>query len=158
MSAGTVGVLPFPNPGRTRLRIQGAQPVAPFENSQLLWAGRWAQVRIAIGGFQHETNTFAPSKATYSRFEKGEGWPPLMRGADLFDAVKGANIPIAGFIEGFRESRHTLVPTAWAAASPSAHVTEDAFERISSYVQRLFIPVSPSLANTCNMTEPFRYF
>ena len=26
--------------------------------------------RIAIGGFQHETNTFAPSKATFEDFER----------------------------------------------------------------------------------------
>ncbi len=91
-------------------------------------------MRIAIGGFQHETNTFAPSKATFSRFEKGEGWPPLLRGSDLFDAVQGANIPIAGFVSGMKDSRHVLLPTAWAAASPSAHVTEDAFERIATMI------------------------
>ena len=27
--------------------------------------------RIAIGGFQHETNTFAPSRADYAQFEAG---------------------------------------------------------------------------------------
>ncbi|MCX7159478.1 MAG: M81 family metallopeptidase, partial [Proteobacteria bacterium] len=32
-------------------------------------------MRIAIGGFQHETNTFAPSKATYLNFERAKGWP-----------------------------------------------------------------------------------
>ena len=31
-------------------------------------------------------------------------------------------------------TRHTLVPTAWAAAEPSAHVTEDAFERIATMI------------------------
>ncbi len=91
-------------------------------------------MRIAIGGFQHETNTFAPSKATFERFERGEGWPPLLRGADIPDAVAGINIPIAGFIAAMKGSRHTLVPTAWAAASPSAHVTEDAFERIAAMI------------------------
>ena len=87
-------------------------------------------MRIAVGGFQHETNTFAPSKATFERFERGEGWPPLLRGASLFDAVSAVNIPISGFVSGMKDSRHTLVPLAWAAASPSAHVTEDAYERI----------------------------
>ena len=91
-------------------------------------------MRIAIGGFQHETNTFAPSKATFERFHGGEGWPPLQRGADILDAVDGINIPIAGFIAAMKGSRHTLVPTTWAAASPSAHVTEDAFERISGMI------------------------
>jgi len=32
---------------------------------------------IAVGGFQHETNTFAPSKADYAAFEQGGGWPAL---------------------------------------------------------------------------------
>jgi len=91
-------------------------------------------LRIAVGGFQHETNTFAPSKATFERFEKGEGWPPLLRGASLFEAVAGMNIPVSGFLSGMKDSRHTLVPTAWAAASPSAHVTEDAYERITAMI------------------------
>ena len=91
-------------------------------------------MRIAIGGFQHETNTFAPSLATYDDFLRGGGWPPLLTGADLFDGVAGINLPIAGFIEAMKGSSHTLIPTAWAAASPSAHVTEDAYERISALI------------------------
>jgi len=87
-------------------------------------------VRIAVGGFQHETNTFAPSKATFERFERGEGWPPLLRGDSLFEGVKAMNIPVSGFLLGMTDSRHRLVPLAWAAASPSAHVTENAYERI----------------------------
>jgi microcystin degradation protein MlrC len=91
-------------------------------------------MRIAIGGFQHETNTFAPSKATFEQFLRGGGWPPLQRGSSLPAAVAGINIPIAGFIAAMKGSRHTLVPTTWAAASPSAHVTEDAFERIAGMI------------------------
>ncbi len=95
-------------------------------------------MRIAIGGFQHETNTFAPSKATYEDFARGGGWPPLMEGNDLFDAVAGINLPVTGALELLRGKRCDVVPTAWAAASPSAHVTRDAFERISgTIVQRL---------------------
>ena len=91
-------------------------------------------MRIAIGGFQHETNTFAPSKADFDAFARGGGWPPLSSGADLFDAVAGINLPIAGFIDAMKGSTHQLVPTAWAAASPSAHVTKDAFERIAGMI------------------------
>ncbi|MFM1990765.1 MAG: hypothetical protein RJA99_3722 [Pseudomonadota bacterium] len=85
---------------------------------------------IAIGGMQHETNTFAPSKADYAAFESGGGWPSIQRGEPLFEAVAGANIPVQGAIEALRARGHALVPLTWAAASPSAHVTEDAFERI----------------------------
>ncbi|MGH8705281.1 MAG: M81 family metallopeptidase [Burkholderiales bacterium] len=87
--------------------------------------------RIAIGGFQHETNTFAPSKADYAAFEAGGGWPGAQYGDSLFAAVEGTNIPAAGAIQALRALGHDLVATAWAAASPSAHVTADAFERIS---------------------------
>jgi microcystin degradation protein MlrC len=87
--------------------------------------------RIAIGGFQHETNTFAPSKADYAAFEAGGGWPGAQYGERIFSAVEGANIPAAGAIQALRALGHSLVGTAWAAASPSAHVTADAFERIA---------------------------
>jgi microcystin degradation protein MlrC len=86
--------------------------------------------RIAIGGFQHETNTFAPSKAEYAAFEAGGGWPGVQYGEPIFSAVEGANIPAAGAIQALRALGHRLIGTAWAAASPSAHVTSDAFERI----------------------------
>jgi microcystin degradation protein MlrC len=87
--------------------------------------------RIAIGGFQHETNTFAPSKAGYAAFEAGGGWPGAKYGAAIFDAVEGANIPAAGAIQALRAMGHTLLGTAWAVASPSAHVTDEAFKRIT---------------------------
>ena len=90
--------------------------------------------RIAIGGFQHETNTFAPSKATYAMFEQGGGWPGACYGNAIIDAVAGANIPLQGAIEELRKSNHTLIGTAFAAASPSAHVTDDAFERITGAI------------------------
>jgi microcystin degradation protein MlrC len=88
--------------------------------------------RIAIGGMQHETNTFAPSRADYAAFEAGGGWPGAQYGDPVFAAVEGANIPAAGAIKALRAQGHDLVATAWAAASPSAHVTTDAFERIVS--------------------------
>ena len=87
--------------------------------------------RIAIGGFQHETNTFAPSKADYAAFEAGGGWPGVQYGETIFGAVEGTNIPAAGAIQALRALGHTMVGTAWGAASPSAHVTADAFERIA---------------------------
>ena len=58
--------------------------------------------RIAVGGFQHETNSFAPSPATFEDFARPGAWPGLTRGPALFEAVAGINIPIAGFIEEAR--------------------------------------------------------
>ena len=55
-------------------------------------------MRIAIGGFQHETNTFAPSNSTFDDFVRGSGWPPLLAGEQIFDGVKGMNLPIAALV------------------------------------------------------------
>jgi len=90
--------------------------------------------RIAIGGFQHETNTFAPSKATFEDFQRGGAWPGLTRGPALFEAVAGVNLPVAGFIERARDGGHDLLPLSWTQATPSAEVTEDAYERIAGQI------------------------
>lgn len=87
-------------------------------------------MRIAVGGFQHETNTFAPSKATFEDFATAGAWPGLTRGPELLPAIEGINIPIAGFCAKAKELSYELVPLSWAQATPSAQVTEDAYERI----------------------------
>ena len=87
--------------------------------------------RIAVGGFLHETNTFAPTKATYDAFIHGGGWPRMALGADIPRNIRSINVGLAGFIEAAEEKGWDLVPTIFAAATPSAHVTEDAFERIA---------------------------
>ncbi|HDR9487185.1 TPA: M81 family metallopeptidase [Burkholderia aenigmatica] len=86
--------------------------------------------RILVAGFQHETNTFAPTKAAYANFERGEGFPALVRGADVL-ALRDVNIPAGGFITAAERRGWHVLPVIWAGASPSAHVTEDAFERIA---------------------------
>ncbi|MEQ8356935.1 MAG: M81 family metallopeptidase [Kiloniellaceae bacterium] len=86
--------------------------------------------RIAFGGFQHETNTFAPTKATYDDFVRPGAWPGLTRGEALFEAIAGINIPVAGYVEAARPQGHELLPLSWSQATPSAQVTEDAYERI----------------------------
>jgi len=91
-------------------------------------------MRIAIGGFQHETNTFAPSKATWEDFVQGGGWPAMVSGEAIFAAVCGANIPIAGFIAEAKTRNHILIPSTWCAASPSAQVTKEAYERIAGMI------------------------
>ena len=87
--------------------------------------------RIAIGGFQHETNTFAPSLATYHEFERHDGWPGLARGAGIIDAVAGIAMPLNGFITAAKD-HHDLAPMVWCSAEPSSFVTRDAFERITA--------------------------
>ncbi|WP_455373453.1 M81 family metallopeptidase [Limibacillus halophilus] len=89
-------------------------------------------MRIAVGGFQHETNTFAPTKAELRFFEEPDGWPGLVRGRDLPPAVAGINIPIAGAVSAFQEMGAEILPLSWCSAPPSAHVTDEAFETVSN--------------------------
>jgi microcystin degradation protein MlrC len=86
--------------------------------------------RIAVGGFLHETNTFAPTKATYADFVHGGGWPAMAHGPEVLKVMRKINVGLAGFVEAAEAHGWELVPTISAAASPSAHVTTDAFERV----------------------------
>ncbi|MCA8929115.1 MAG: M81 family metallopeptidase [Alphaproteobacteria bacterium] len=85
--------------------------------------------RIAVGGFHHETNTFAPTRASFDHFERTDGWPGLLRGTAMLPTLAGKNIPLAGFAAA-AQSDWELLPTVWCNASPSAHVEEAAYEPI----------------------------
>ncbi|TBR29345.1 MAG: M81 family peptidase, partial [Reyranella sp.] len=93
-------------------------------------SGRIGMARIAVGGFQHETNTFAPQQATWEEFVRADAWPPLLRGSEMIAGVEGFNIPIAGAVKKLAELGHEIVPLAWAAAAPASYVTEDAYEKM----------------------------
>src|ERR1039458_6614198 len=87
--------------------------------------------RIAVGGFLHETNTFAPTKARYDDFVHGGGWPAMAQGRDVLKVMRNINVGLAGFVEQAEANGWGLVPTISCSASPSAHVTRDAFERVA---------------------------
>jgi microcystin degradation protein MlrC len=94
--------------------------------------------RIAVGGFQHETNTFSMAPTTYEDFLRVGGWPGLTRGNEIFAALEGINLPAAGFIAAANRAKHDLVPLLWCSATPAGRVTRDAFERIAGELcQRL---------------------
>ncbi len=86
---------------------------------------------IAVGGFQHETNTFAPHLAPWEAFERADSWPGLTSGEALFETMRGLNIPLPGFIERAARDGHRLRPLCWCSAEPSSYVTRDAFERVA---------------------------
>src|SRR5229473_3482186 len=90
--------------------------------------------RIAIGGFLHETNTFAPTKATYDDFVHGGGWPAMAQGTDVLKVMRNINVGLAGFVEQAEAEGWEMVPTISCGASPSAHVTKDAYERVAKMI------------------------
>jgi len=89
--------------------------------------------RIAVGGFQHETNTFAPLKASWADFERADAWPPFVRGPQLIEAVEGFNIPIAGAVLALQALGHELVPLCWCSAPPSSYVEREAYEKVAGW-------------------------
>ena len=90
--------------------------------------------QVLIAGYQHETNTFAPSLADWAAFSRGDSFPAFVRGAAMQEQLSGINIPIAGFIAAAKRFGWTLVPSCWAGAIPSSYVTRDAFERIAGTI------------------------
>ena len=91
-------------------------------------------LKIYVAGYQHETNTFAPTKADWAAFNRGESFPAFITGQPMLDSLRDVNIPIGGFMEAARLEGWQLVPGSWCGAIPSAHVTRDAFERISDSI------------------------
>ena len=122
-----------------------AHPQHPYTRHLFASAPRGLDtMRILVAGFQHETNTFAPSLADWAAFNRGDGMPPYQRGPAMLDTLRDVNIPIAGFARSARERGWELIASNWAGASPSAHVTREAFERISA---DLLEDVRAALAN-----------
>jgi microcystin degradation protein MlrC len=91
-------------------------------------------MRVLVAGFQHETNTFAPSKADWAAFNRGDGFPAYIHGQAMLASFTGINMPISGFMAYGFEQGWSLKPSVWAGASPSAHVTREAFERIAQAI------------------------
>ncbi|GFE51794.1 microcystinase C [Roseobacter cerasinus] len=87
--------------------------------------------RVAVAGFQHETNTFAPFPTPLSLFETGGAWPALTRGEVLHDTMRGLNIPLSGFMAA---CPHEMIPILWAGAEPGGYVEDEAFEAITGEI------------------------
>jgi microcystin degradation protein MlrC len=90
--------------------------------------------RIAIGGFLHESHSFAPRPTTYRDFQHPGGFPPLSEGAAMLDAVRGTSVPSAGALAAAESAGAAVVPLAWTMASPAGPVQDEAFERIAALI------------------------
>ena len=55
----------------------------------------------------------------------------MNEGVELLGMMRGINVGMSGFIDEAESYGWDLVPTIWCAASPSAQVTQDAYERVS---------------------------
>lgn len=88
-------------------------------------------LRIAVGGFMHETNTFVRQPTSWDDFVRAGPWPTVTEGEAILTTFRGINLAIAHFIAAAEDARHTLVPLVWGCAQPAGRVTDDAFERMA---------------------------
>jgi microcystin degradation protein MlrC len=86
--------------------------------------------RIAVGGFHHETNTFAPGVTDFAYFTVQRDRPPLIRGEELFAWMPSAGYPLSALLDALA-GQHEFVPLVWTSGGAGALVSADAFERIA---------------------------
>jgi microcystin degradation protein MlrC len=87
-------------------------------------------MKVLIAGFKHETNSFAPEKAPWSAFERGEILPSAVRGAPMLEMLDRVAVSATGFLRFARAQGWEPVPSLWCGAAPSNCVTSEAFEHI----------------------------
>ena len=83
-------------------------------------------MRIAIGGFMHESNTFASTPTDLNKFREAS----LTYGAALVPVWRDAHHEVGGFIVGAEKFGYDIVPIAMAWGTPCGPVTDDFFEHL----------------------------
>lgn len=91
--------------------------------------------RIAIAGFVHETNTFAPMLTPLEEFGFGRSSDDYLTGEQLLDMRgKKFNYAICGYVDGLDELGYEIVPILDCNAQPAGAVTSNAFETVMARI------------------------
>lgn len=86
-------------------------------------------MRIASGGVQHETNTYASTPTTLENFIIDSNCGPELAGGEIiFDRYRGTAAIHGGYIAGAEAAGFELVPLLCARAQPSGIVEQSAFD------------------------------
>src|SRR5687768_12162935 len=80
-------------------------------------------MRIAIGGFFHESNTFCRPLTTLADYERTR----LYSGAEMLAPLEGTDTEIGGFLRASRDLGFEVVPTYYAWAWPAGPLAQDCF-------------------------------
>jgi microcystin degradation protein MlrC len=87
-------------------------------------------MRIAVGGFSHETNTFSPIPTSRRWFTDppGRSW----RRDAMWPALRGGHPVLSGFLDAATSGGMEVVPTFYTAANPTTGtITADALDWIT---------------------------
>ena len=91
-------------------------------------------MRIASGGVQHETNTFAHTPTTLQDFERDSRCGPEFTGGDaIFELFRDTGTIHGGYIEGAESAGIELLPLLYAKAQPSGMVARETFDTLLGY-------------------------
>jgi microcystin degradation protein MlrC len=86
-------------------------------------------MRIASGGVQHETNTFAATPTTLADFVRDSDCGPDLSGGEvIFDRFRNTGSIHGGYIAGAKAVGAELLPLLSARAQPSGVVEQKSFE------------------------------
>ena len=86
-------------------------------------------MRIASGGLQHETNTFAATPTTIEDFVRDSNCGPELSGGEvIFDRFRNTGSIHGGYIAGAEAVGAELLPLLSARAQPSGVVQQQSFE------------------------------
>src|SRR5260370_21614868 len=80
-------------------------------------------MRIAVGGFMHETNTFVTVPTIWDDFVRAGPWPTVTQGEAIRSVFRGLDLAIAHFMEKAQAAGHAIVPLACAGAQPAGRGT-----------------------------------
>jgi microcystin degradation protein MlrC len=86
--------------------------------------------RIAVGGFQHESNSFVTPLTNFAYFNTHRDRPPLVRGADVLSWLGETSFALSGFLKSIGRN-HEIAPLLWTSGGAGGPVTDDAYERIT---------------------------
>jgi len=96
-------------------------------------------MRIAIAGFLHESNTFAPWPTTLRHFSD----IAIARGEEIFRVWGAAHHEIGGFFEGAAAEGAEIIPVIGAAATPAGPVEREVYESITTELVSGIVKASP---------------
>jgi microcystin degradation protein MlrC len=96
-------------------------------------------MRIASGGVQHETNTFATVPTTLVDFARDSGCGDEFRGGKtLFDVYRNTGTIHGGYITGAEQAGFELIPLLNVFAQPAGRVEDRAFDYLlTQFLERL---------------------
>src|SRR5215510_585582 len=96
-------------------------------------------VRVAIGQFMEESNTFVRQRADLEHFRGTQ----LLYGPDLVARLRGTRAEVGGFIDALDPAGVEIVPTVAANAVSSGPVTRATFDHVRDAVLERLTATGP---------------